>query len=203
MSFTTKGQPQTDSCLVVSSLPTFTLLCILIMKRQPPLISILTLQQSAVHRSYQDLNNSSDSSNYSAFGHATDTPSSNVTNQNTVYQAPRKASAPNDLGTAVAAVQHGNIALELLKQSQNTKFLLNQGQGQNQPQEVTGRVGHSVNSSLSDTSFSSGSSHHSAGLQGQPMSQRSHAEQMAALNKGDLILHVLHCTVNFYVSSRT
>ncbi|XP_076099493.1 signal-induced proliferation-associated 1-like protein 2 isoform X2 [Mytilus galloprovincialis] len=44
------------------------------------------------------------------------------------------------------AVQHGNIALELLKQSQNTKFLLNRGP--EQPKS----------NNLSDTSFSSGSS---------------------------------------------
>ncbi|CAC5374751.1 SIPA1L1 [Mytilus coruscus] len=43
-------------------------------------------------------------------------------------------------------VQHGNIALELLKQSQNTKFLLNRGP--EQPKS----------NNLSDTSFSSGSS---------------------------------------------
>lgn len=44
------------------------------------------------------------------------------------------------------SVQHGNIALELLKQSQNTKFLLNRGP--EQPKT----------NNLSDTSFSSSSS---------------------------------------------
>jgi hypothetical protein len=51
----------------------------------------------------------------------------------------RKPSYPTD------SVQHGNIALELLKQSQNTKFLLNRGPEPPKP-------------NLSDTSFSSGSS---------------------------------------------
>lgn len=51
----------------------------------------------------------------------------------------RKPSYPAD------SVQHGNIALELLKQSQNTKFLLNRGPEPPKP-------------NLSDTSFSSGSS---------------------------------------------
>lgn len=69
----------------------------------------------------------------------------------------RKYSAP---GGDYSAVQHGNISLELMKQTQNSKYLLSQGQ------EGTVR---STNSSvnLSDTSFSSGSSHNSGALPGQ------------------------------------
>ncbi|XP_052272141.1 signal-induced proliferation-associated 1-like protein 2 isoform X2 [Dreissena polymorpha] len=80
--------------------------------------------------------------------------------------ASRKLSST--LGDPSTSVQHGNFAQELLKQSQNTKYLLSQG-NENSRREIVNSsensrrdiVNSSANSSsvnLSDTSFSSGGS---------------------------------------------
>lgn len=69
----------------------------------------------------------------------------------------RKYSAP---GGDYSSVQHGNISLELMKQTQNSKYLLSQGQD-------VGIKSTSSSVNLSDTSFSSGSSQNSGALPGQ------------------------------------
>ncbi|XP_056023182.1 signal-induced proliferation-associated 1-like protein 2 isoform X4 [Ostrea edulis] len=101
-------------------------------------------------------NSSGDSGSYGSSIHGSDSvPSGMSSLQSSNFS--RKYSAP---GGDYSAVQHGNISLELMKQTQNSKYLLSQGQ------EGTVR---STNSSvnLSDTSFSSGSSHNSGALPGQ------------------------------------
>ncbi|XP_052776028.1 signal-induced proliferation-associated 1-like protein 2 isoform X2 [Mya arenaria] len=55
-----------------------------------------------------------------------------------------------------SSVQHGNYAQELLKQSQNTKYLLSQGHESSRKEGLNSANSSSVN--LSDTSFSSGGS---------------------------------------------
>ena len=103
---------------------------------------------------WHDSTSSGDSSIYGNPQHLSDT-STSMNSLHAVVPPPgvyRKQSAP--AGDFSSNVQHGNISLELLKQSQNTKYLLNPGQDSSR----------SVNSSanLSDASFSSGSSQNSA-----------------------------------------
>ena len=57
---------------------------------------------------------------------------------------------------APPSVQHGSYTQELLKQSQNTKYLLSQGNESSRKEGVNSANSSSVN--LSDTSFSSGGS---------------------------------------------
>ncbi|XP_021378162.1 signal-induced proliferation-associated 1-like protein 2 isoform X2 [Mizuhopecten yessoensis] len=131
-----------------------------------------TRQNQGLSRRWNESNSSGDSSNYGgSYIHLSDsspsvTPGLNSSQgqgqSNATYQQPRKTSAPSDIDTAVAAVKHGNISLELLKQSQNTKYLLSQGPGGvSQPDRSTANS-QSSSVNLSDTSFSSGSSHNSA-----------------------------------------
>lgn len=68
-----------------------------------------------------------------------------------------------------SSVQHGNYAQELLKQSQNTKYLLSQGNDPSRKEGLNSANSSSVN--LSDTSFSSGGSGHTALNMPQPGSQ--------------------------------
>ncbi|XP_069117869.1 LOW QUALITY PROTEIN: signal-induced proliferation-associated 1-like protein 2 [Argopecten irradians] len=129
-------------------------------------------QNQGLSRRWNESNSSGDSSNYGgSYIHLSDSAPSVTSGQsssqgqgqnNTTYQLPKKSSLPSDIDAAVAAVKHGNFSLELMKQSQNTKYLLSQGQGGvSQPDRS---IGNSQTSSvnLSDTSFSSGSSHNSA-----------------------------------------
>lgn len=66
------------------------------------------------------------------------------------------------------SVQHGSYTQELLKQSQNTKYLLSQGSESSRKEGINSANSSSVN--LSDTSFSSGGSGQ-AGAMPQPGSQ--------------------------------
>lgn len=104
-------------------------------------------------------NSSGDSGSYgSAVVHLSESvPSGMSTIQSSNFSS-RKYSAP---GGDYSAVQHGNISLELMKQTQNSKYLLSQGQ------DVLGVKSTSSSVNLSDTSFSSGSSHNSGALPGQ------------------------------------
>ncbi|XP_053399601.1 signal-induced proliferation-associated 1-like protein 2 isoform X2 [Mercenaria mercenaria] len=65
-----------------------------------------------------------------------------------------------------SSVQHGNYAQELLKQSQNTKYLLSHGHDSSRKEGLTSANSSSVN--LSDTSFSSGGSGQTASNMPQP-----------------------------------
>ena len=74
----------------------------------------------------------------------------------------RKPQPPVDY----SSVQHGNYAQELLKQSQNTKYLLGHGHDSSRKEGLTSANSSSVN--LSDTSFSSGGSGQTASNMPQP-----------------------------------
>eukprot|EP00105_Crassostrea_gigas_P033621 XP_011457065.1 PREDICTED: signal-induced proliferation-associated 1-like protein 1 isoform X3 [Crassostrea gigas] len=103
-------------------------------------------------------NSSGDSGSYGSAVHQSESvPSGMSTTQSSNFSS-RKYSAP---GGDYSAVQHGNISLELMKQTQNSKYLLSQGQ------DVVGVKSTSSSVNLSDTSFSSGSSHNSGALPGQ------------------------------------
>ncbi|XP_033736077.1 signal-induced proliferation-associated 1-like protein 2 isoform X3 [Pecten maximus] len=145
-------------------------------------------QNQGLSRRWNESNSSGDSSNYGgSYIHLSDsspsvtsgpTSSQGQGQSNATYQLPKKSSLPSDIDAAVAAVKHGNFSLELLKQSQNTKFLLSQGQAVvSQSDRSTGNS-QSSSVNLSDTSFSSGSSHNSANAllntRGQTQGQTDH-----------------------------
>lgn len=88
-----------------------------------------------------------------------------VSSASNSYVPQRKPATPGDF----SSVQHGNIAFELLKHPQNTKYLLSQGHDpavRNLPQNSS--------ANLSDTSFSSGSSHNSGAMSGGHRGQGDH-----------------------------
>ncbi|KAK3092263.1 hypothetical protein FSP39_000466 [Pinctada imbricata] len=99
-----------------------------------------------------DSSSSGDSTVYGNHLHTSSDTSQSMTSLQAPPSGYRKQLAPG--ADYSSNVQHGNISLELLKQSQNTKYLLNHGQDPNR------NVNSSAN--LSDTSFSSGSSQNSA-----------------------------------------
>lgn len=93
--------------------------------------------------------------------------SSSTSTAAALTRKPQPASATVDYASSV---QHGNYAQELLKQSQNTKYLLSQGNESSRKEGVNSPNSSSVN--LSDTSFSSGGSgQQTAGNMPQPGSQ--------------------------------
>jgi len=84
---------------------------------------------------------------------------------------------------SLSSVQHGNYAQELLKQSQNTKYLLSQGSESSRKHEgLNSANSSSVN--LSDTSFSSGGSGQAGGGMPQP---GSHADGKVYATRGTLV----------------
>ncbi|XP_078316233.1 signal-induced proliferation-associated 1-like protein 2 isoform X3 [Crassostrea virginica] len=101
-------------------------------------------------------NSSGDSGSYGSSLHGSESVPLGMSNvQSSSFS--RKYSAP---GGDYSSVQHGNISLELMKQTQNSKYLLSQGQD-------VGIKSTSSSVNLSDTSFSSGSSQNSGALPGQ------------------------------------